>query len=161
MNIDRILSELNSAEVDYLLIGGVNFLLRHQGPLTHDVDVWVRDSEENLTRLLVALQHLDAEWGRTDATWGPVAKDTSWLKSQAIFCLLTSAGSLDIFRQVRGLEDQYEQCRQRAIASRTSSGVPYLALADEDMLQTQLVLDPAEQKLDRISVLKRALKKVN
>ena len=46
MNIDRILSELNSAKVAYLLIGGVNFLLRHQGPLTHDVDVWVRDSDD-------------------------------------------------------------------------------------------------------------------
>ncbi|MGZ8940144.1 MAG: hypothetical protein ACXW32_13115, partial [Limisphaerales bacterium] len=70
MNIDRILEELNSAAVDYLLIGGVNFLLRHQGPLTYDVDVWVRDTDANLTRMITSLKRLDAEWGRTDATWG-------------------------------------------------------------------------------------------
>lgn len=52
MNIDRILTELNSANVDYLLIGGVNFLLRHHGPLTYDVDVWICDSEENRISVL-------------------------------------------------------------------------------------------------------------
>ncbi|MGZ8899805.1 MAG: hypothetical protein ACXW3Z_06895, partial [Limisphaerales bacterium] len=161
MNIDRILEELNSAAVDYLLIGGVNFLLRHQGPLTYDVDVWVRDTDANLTRMITSLKRLDAEWGRTDATWGPVAEEISWLKSQSVFCLLTSAGSLDIFRQVRGLEDRYEECRQRAVANQTSNGVKFFGLSDEDMLQTQLVLDAPEQKLDRISVLKRALGKLH
>jgi hypothetical protein len=161
MNIDRILSEINNAQVDYLLIGGVNFLLRHNGPLTHDVDVWVNDSDDNLTRVLSALRNLDAEWGTTDATWGPVRNDISWLKTQPVFCLLTSAGSLDIFRDVRGLEGQYVACRDRAISAETAHGVPFRALSDADMLQTQLVLEPTEQKQDRISVLRRALQSVD
>ena len=81
MNIDLILSEMNTARVDYLLIGGVNFLLRHNGPLTHDV--------------------------------------------QAVFCLLTSAGSLDIFRDGRGLEGQYTDCRKRATPAETAGGVRF------------------------------------
>ena len=157
MNIDLILSELNAAKVDYLLIGGVNFLLRHQGPLTQDVDIWVHDTDENLIRLMAALRRLNAEWGSTDANWGPVVENISWLKSQPVFCMLTSAGSLDVFRDVRGLEGRYEECKQRGISGRTANGVDYIALSDEDMLQTQLALDPREQKLDRISVLKRAL----
>ena len=63
MNIDLILSEMNTARVDYLLIGGVNFLLRHNGPLTHDVDVWVNDSDENLVRVISALRSLMQKWG--------------------------------------------------------------------------------------------------
>jgi hypothetical protein len=161
VNIDRILSEMNKAQVDYLLIGGVNFLLRHNGPLTHDVDVWVKDSDENLTRVLSALRSLNAEWGTTDATWGPVRNDLSWLKSQPVFCLLTSAGSLDIFRDVRGLEGKYVKCRERAVAAQTAHGVPFRALSDADMLQTQLALEPTEQKQDRISVLKRALRSLD
>ena len=34
MNIDRILTELNHHGVRYLLIGGVNFMLRHKPVLT-------------------------------------------------------------------------------------------------------------------------------
>lgn len=157
MNIDRILAELNSANVDYLLIGGVNFLLRHGGPLTFDVDVWVEDSDQNLTRLVAGLVRLHAEWGKSDATWGPIANEINWLKSQSVFCMLTAAGSLDVFREVRGLEGRYNECRQRAIESKTSNGVPFRGLADGDMLQTQLALEVSDQKADRVSILKQAL----
>jgi hypothetical protein len=157
MNIDRILSILNAAEVDYILIGGVNFLLRHGGPMTYDVDVWVSDNDQNLERVAMALKNLGAEWGSTDATWGPVKSGISWLKSQNVFCLTTREGGLDIFREVRGLEGKYSECKNRAIDFYTSSGVPYRGLSDSDMLQTQLVLEPAEQKPERISRLKKAM----
>ena len=39
MNIDKILHALSDADVDYILIGGVNFLLRHEPELTFDVDI--------------------------------------------------------------------------------------------------------------------------
>jgi len=35
MNIDRVLQSLAKNEVDYLLIGGVNFLLRHAPEITY------------------------------------------------------------------------------------------------------------------------------
>jgi hypothetical protein len=38
MNIDHILQTFNTCEVDYLLIGGMNFLLRHEPVLTYDID---------------------------------------------------------------------------------------------------------------------------
>lgn len=66
MNSDRILSEFNSAAFDYLLIGGVNFLLRHQGPLTYDVGVWARDTDANLIRVITALKRLDAPEQKPD-----------------------------------------------------------------------------------------------
>ena len=48
MNVDEILRTLHDERVDYLLIGGMNFLLRHLPELTFDVDIWVRDDSGNL-----------------------------------------------------------------------------------------------------------------
>ncbi len=55
MDIDGILDRLHAEQVDYILIGGVNFLLRHEPELTFDVDIWVKDRDANLARLNRAL----------------------------------------------------------------------------------------------------------
>ena len=86
MNVDLILDTLNRHHVDYLLIGGMNFLLRHQPALTFDVDVWIDDTDENRARCEAALGELGAEWGRTDAERGPVAnRAPGWLAQQGVF----------------------------------------------------------------------------
>jgi hypothetical protein len=80
MNLDRILATFNTHRVPYLLIGGMNFLLRHAPVLTSDVDLWIEDAPENCTRCEQALAELGAEWGTADADWGPVAgKRPGWL----------------------------------------------------------------------------------
>lgn len=157
MNIDRILAALNDGQVDYLLIGGVNFLLRHRPELTFDVDVWVRDTPENLHRCEGVLATLDAEWGRDEQTWGPVARMTAgWLDAQPVYCLTTPDGALDIFRAVKGLA-KWTDCAARAVSGRTAAGVAYRGLCDADMLACQLALPPAERKEARIAVLRTAL----
>jgi hypothetical protein len=50
MTVDQILETFNRRQAGYLLIGGMNFLLRHQPVLTFDVDLWVADTPENLRR---------------------------------------------------------------------------------------------------------------
>ncbi len=146
MNVDAILTALKDEKVDYLLIGGMNFLLRHSPELTFDVDVWVRDQEENLSRLNWALQRLGSEWGRTEAEWKAVPADWRWLQTQGVFCLTTREGALDVFRDVRGLEGRYQECRDRSVPSKTASGIPFMALSDEDMLACQEALPPAEEE---------------
>ena len=69
MNVDRIIKTLNQHGVDYLLIGGVHFLLRHKPQLTFDVDIWVDDNKKNLLRCEKALNSLNAEWGATERDW--------------------------------------------------------------------------------------------
>src|SRR5207244_4258020 len=113
MNVDEILRSLNAEGVDYLLIGGMNFLIRHLPELTFDVDIWVRDGEENLARLNRALERLGAAWGRTETEWGPVPHHWAWLQGQAVFCLTTAHGALDVFREVHGLEGRYAECNRR------------------------------------------------
>lgn len=155
---DHILATFNQQQVDYLLIGGMNFLLRHAPLLlTFDTDLWIEDSDANRARCEQALSALDAEWGPTDTSWMPVASFApGWLTRQTMFSLHTAHGAVDIFRFVRGLSD-WQVARQAASSERTVLGTPYWGISDHDMLQCQLALDVGLQRLDRIKVLRTQL----
>jgi hypothetical protein len=157
MNTDAILSAFDHHEVDAILIGGMNFLLRHQPVLTFDIDFWVRDTDDNLARAAGVLRELDAEWGRNEKSWAALPGDHAWLRSQTVFCLTSPHGAIDIFREVRGLEGQYEACHGRSRLEMTASGIRYRSLSDEDMLACQLALPENERRLDRVAFLKKHL----
>ncbi len=157
MNVDTILDTLNRHGVDYLLIGGMNFFIRHQPVATFDVDVWISDEEANRARCESALIALGAAWGKTEEDWRPVqARSPGWLSHHGVYCLTTKAGDVDIFRSVSGLTD-WSASRARAIAQETGSGVRFLALSDQDMLACQLALPEHERHLDRIRHLRHVL----
>jgi hypothetical protein len=157
VDVDHILQTLASQKVDYILIGGMNFLLNHRPELTFDVDLWIEDSESNLARINSALRELGAEWGRTETQWRPVSTDSRWLKQQSVFCVTSPFGAVDIFREVRGLEGQYAECKGRALQRTTGTGVAYTSLSDRDMLACQLALPEAERKPGRVETLLRAI----
>jgi hypothetical protein len=158
MNVDHILAIFNQHQVEYLLIGGMNFMLRHEPVLTFDVDLWIDDTDNNRRRCELALAALDAEWGPTDATWEHVgSKPAGWIATQGVFSLLSPHGAIDVFRAVRGLGD-WSTSRQSAVHELTSGGSEYYGLSDEDMLRCQLALDVAMQKTARIQSLRTKLK---
>jgi hypothetical protein len=75
MNPDKIFATMNDHGVFYLLIGGMNFMLRHEPKLlTFEIDFWIDDTAENRQRCETALAALDAKWGVNDADWKPVAE---------------------------------------------------------------------------------------
>jgi hypothetical protein len=157
MNVDRILQTMNRHRVEYLLIGGVNFLLRHGATLTYDVDLWIDDTEDNRARCEQALADLSAEWGADDDDWGPVAdKPKGWLSRQGVFCLTSPHGSIDVFRSVAGLSS-WKQARQQAIAAATQNTTRYYGLSDADMLQSQMALPEERRNRDRIETLRKTL----
>jgi hypothetical protein len=157
MNVDQILETMNRNGVAFLLIGGVNFLLRHAPAVTYDVDLWIDDTAENRGRCESALAELQAEWGPSVDDWGPVAdKNPGWLSGQSIFCLLSPHGAIDIFRGVAGLES-WPECRGRAVSLCTGKGAAVTCLSDEDMLQCQLALPENERKHDRVQSLRKAI----
>jgi hypothetical protein len=158
MNVDSILQAFLDHRVEYILIGGMNFLLRHAPVLTFDIDLWIEDTKENRDRCEKALGAIQSEWGVSDADWGPVAsKPPGWLSSQMVFCLLSPSGSIDIFRAVKGLKS-WSECRRRAYKGKTSAETQYFGLSDKDMLSCQTALEPGEQNIQRIQWLERALK---
>lgn len=157
MNVDRILDAMNRHGVAYLLIGGMNFLMRHAPVLTYDADLWIDDTPENRRRCERALASLDAEWGATDEDWGPVAaKPSGWLDRQGLFCLTSPHGAIDVFRSVRGL-GSWGECRERAHPMTTPNGIPWPALSDEDMLRCQMALPEGQRRAERIEALEQAL----
>ncbi len=157
MDIDHILTVLNRRGVHYLLIGGVNFLLRHKPVLTFDIDFWIEDDPGNCLRCEGALAELDAEWGPAEKTWGPVtALPTGWLSRQTIYCLSSPHGAIDIFRSVAGLPS-WQQSFATSVSGQTAAGTVYRGLSDADMLACQLSLDPEDRKNDRIRDLKKVL----
>jgi hypothetical protein len=97
MNIDRILRTFGDCGVDSLLIGGMNFLLRHEPVLTYDIDFWIQDTAENRARCAAALRTLDAAWGATEQDWRLVAAQPGWLLRQHVSCLTSPCGAIDIF----------------------------------------------------------------
>src|SRR5579862_4408547 len=97
-DIDQILQIFNDSGVNYILIGGVNFLLHHQPIATFDIDFWIEDSDENRARCHAALVELGASWGPDDQTWRDVGGlPTNWLTWQGVFCLTSLHGSIDLF----------------------------------------------------------------
>jgi len=138
MSIDRIFDAFNRRGVRYLLIGGMNFALRHEPILTYDVDLWICDSPDNRQNCELALAELDAEWGPTDETWVSVKElQPGWIQHQSMFCLTTPHGAVDVFLAVEGLK-KWQDSWNRGIESTLSSGTVYRAICDEDMLRCQL-----------------------
>ncbi|MBC8244876.1 MAG: hypothetical protein H8E20_10825 [Verrucomicrobia bacterium] len=158
MKIDQVLQALTDHEVDYLLIGGVNFMLRHEPELTYDIDIWVADEPSNLEKVVRFLKSIDAKWGATEDNWKPVADNIDWLATQTVFCLTSPLGAVDIFREVKGLEGRFGDCKQAAEKGTTSTGVPYWPLSDQHMIEAQEALPENQQKPRRIETLKRAIK---
>lgn len=80
MKIDRIPRTLAAEQRDDILIGGVNFLLRHEPELTCDVDIWLADCDG--FRVDDLKQRQEAKWERA---FDPVQR---WLAIQE---MITSA----------------------------------------------------------------------
>ena len=140
------------------MIGGMNYLLKHEPVLTYDVDFWLEDTAANLSRAEAALAALHAEWGLTEEDWGPVAgRKPGWLSRQTLYCLTSPHGSIDIFRHVKGLESGWQEAQRSAEARKTAGNIDYAGLSDMDMLRCQLALDEGERKQDRIRRLRDSL----
>ncbi len=157
MNVDAMLATLNDHRVEYVLIGGMNFLLRHKPVLTFDVDVWIHDTSVNRKRCEDALVALRAEWGATDKEWGSVANlPADWLSRQPMFCLTTEHGALDVFRTLPGVPS-WENASAASVECRTASGTVCRGICDADMLRCQEALDESERKPDRVRYLRSLL----
>ncbi len=157
MDVDHILRTFDTHGVESLLIGGMNFLLRHEPVLTYDVDLWIRDEPANLQRCEAALAALDAAWGATEAEWRPVAEQSGWLTRQSVYCLTSPSGAIDVFREVDGLSS-WEAAARRAVCGNTAGGAAYRGLCDEDMIICQMALPENLRRAGRIETLERAVR---
>lgn len=94
MNFREVLLQLAHHRVEFLVVGGVAATLRGAPLSTFDLDIVHRRSDENIARLLVALETMEARY--RDLTGRSIAPTASALKSDGHHLMRTKFGPLDV-----------------------------------------------------------------
>ncbi|MGQ0703586.1 MAG: hypothetical protein ACT4PM_10685 [Gemmatimonadales bacterium] len=115
MNLRRLFAALHDAEVEFILIGGVAARAHGSARVTQDVDICYRRSDQNLERLVRALKPLKP-YLRGAPPGLPFEWSTATLRAGLNFTLTTTAGDIDLLREVTG-GGRYEDLEPHTIAA--------------------------------------------
>ncbi|MGI8592849.1 MAG: hypothetical protein ACR2ML_00485 [Solirubrobacteraceae bacterium] len=120
----KILGDLNSAEVEYVLIGGLAVISHGVVRATRDVDAIVADDDENLARIEAVVE----EWGATRPDGSPIPE--GWVRARRTLNLATPHGGVDLIPE-RTVGQDYAGLAERS-SIRQVEGVPapIVGLAD-------------------------------
>jgi hypothetical protein len=114
VQIPELLSRLNSAKVEYVIVGGVAASL-HGSPLhTKDLDVCCPMTAANMTRLLAALDGLKSVI-RGDPRRLPLTHDATDLARWNTILLRTTLGDFDVLREISGVGAHPDVARDAVI----------------------------------------------
>jgi sugar phosphate isomerase/epimerase len=100
LDAERIVEVLDRHGVEYVIVGGVGARLHGAGRMTYDLDLCPGWQPANLERLAAALRELDARLRDlpADVEFPPITGRT--LREMMIGTWRTSAGDLDILREI-------------------------------------------------------------
>jgi hypothetical protein len=136
LDADAMFGCLDRHGVRYVLIGGLAAVL-HGSPLpTLDADICPALDPDNLRRLALALEELDARIRSADAAGGGAfPRDAAFLGGIELLNLVTRAGDLDLaFAPAGGAG--YEQLAPRALSVRIRD-VTIAVAALEDVIRSK------------------------
>jgi len=121
-----LLQALERQRVTYIIVGGLGRVLHGSDELTDGLDIVPSTREENLRRLGLALEELNAR--RPDGTAPELAGD---LAGEPLLDLQTDAGELKIVPEPAGTRG-YDDLRRRAVAEPLGRGLrPSVASLDD------------------------------
>jgi predicted nucleotidyltransferase len=103
-DFERILAALRSAEVSFVIIGGVAATVHGSARLTSDVDIVYERSLANIARLVKAIGPLEP-YLRGAPAGLPFRFDLETVRRGLNFTLTTNAGSLDVLGEITGVGD--------------------------------------------------------
>lgn len=106
----EILEFLNKYEVEYIVVGGVAAVIQGAPITTFDLDALVRISDDNASRLILALDALDARYREHQSTIRPTRED---ILAGGHLLLLTRAGPLDVLGFI-GDNHRYEDLKGKS-----------------------------------------------
>jgi hypothetical protein len=132
----RIFEALQRHGVEYLTIGGVAVNAHGHVRNTRDVDILIEWTAENMGRLAVALDDLDAKLFGVDADLLDIdPRDPEDLLRGSNFTLRTAAGGLDLFdpSEIPGGRP-YEEMRPRAVEA-VVQGIGIRAVGFDDLIR--------------------------
>ncbi len=105
-DFERLLNALASANVAFVMIGGVAATVHGSARLTSDLDVVYERSPENLRRVVDALTPLQP-YLRGAPPGLPFRFDAETLRRGLNFTLTTTAGPFDLLGDLTGIGDYY------------------------------------------------------
>jgi len=97
----QLLTRLNQFAVEYIVIGGVAATVHGSARLTNELDTVYCRSDDNIKRLITALQSL-SPYLRGAAPGLPFRFDEETIKRGLNFTLETSLGNIDLLGEVAG-----------------------------------------------------------
>lgn len=100
-DFEATLRALTTAEVDFIVIGGVAAIVHGLGRTTYDVDVVYARSPANYQRIVRALSPFQP-YLRSAPAGLPFALDERTLRAGLNFTLLTSIGGIDLLGEALG-----------------------------------------------------------
>jgi predicted nucleotidyltransferase len=103
-DFERILTSLRSADVAFVIVGGVAATVHGSARLTSDVDVVYERSRANIERLVRALTPLNP-YLRGAPAGLPFKFDVETVRRGLNFTLTTEAGPMDVLGEITGIGD--------------------------------------------------------
>ncbi len=111
--LERLLSALSDASVEFIIVGGVAARAHGSSRLTDDLDIAYARSPANLARVVAALEPL-APYLRGAPPGLPFEWSVATLRAGLNFTLTTSAGAIDLLGEITG-GGQYDQLLPHAL----------------------------------------------
>jgi len=102
MDIKKVLYQLNSFNVRFVIIGGQAVILQGAIHLTEDIDICYARDKENLENIVKALSEFNP-YLRDAEKELPFIFDVKTLQNGLNFTLTTDVGDIDLFGEVTGL----------------------------------------------------------
>ena len=103
-DFERILTSLRSADVAFVIVGGVAATVHGSARLTSDVDIVYERSRENIERLVRAVTPLNP-YLRGAPAGLPFKFDVETVRRGLNFTLTTEAGPMDVLGEITGVGD--------------------------------------------------------
>lgn len=145
-----VLQALERQRVSYVIVGALGRVIHGSDELTDGIDIVPSTREENLRRLGVALEELNAR--RADGR--PPALETD-LARQPVLEVSTDAGELKIVPEPAGTRG-YDDLRRAALREPLGHGVRASVASIGDHARMLASLD-REQDLDSLRTLRRLI----
>ncbi len=126
-DFETILSALDAAGVEFVVIGGLALVAHGGSRATVDVDLTYARGDANLERLARALQPF-RPWLRGAARDLPFVLDADTLRSGLNFTLASEAGDIDLFAEVPGVGAYREALAASVTVEVFGRPIPILSL---------------------------------
>jgi len=153
-----ILAALERPRVSYILIGGFARVIQGTEELTHGLDLVPSTRGENLRRLTLALEDLDAE--RVDRK--RLVLDEGTIRDEPLIALQSSRGELKVVPEPAGTRGGYDDLRRAATREPLGRGLRPSVASISDLARMLAALGreqdlPQLQQLRRLRELERSL----